>query len=222
MTKTEQSEIREYFKKNSRRLVNIYKKDTPETKDLFGVERLILALLLITRYFSIVHWFRCLFCSTYIGFKRFVDFWSLFKPMTLLLLLFFIDGNADLESGLAMFFLFDLYSALLSSVFLSLFNSKPISTNRNLILLILNFIESTLAYSLIYLNGEYLTSSCKLILDELDAIYFSLATATTVGYGDLVSINRVVPISQMMMSFIFIGVVISVFVSRSIESKIKT
>lgn len=58
--------------------------------------------------------------------------------------------------------------------------------NRSLILLFFNFIEVIASFGVIYAAGNYLNHP---IANPIDALYFSLITGATIGYGDFYPIN---------------------------------
>ncbi len=59
--------------------------------------------------------------------------------------------------------------------------------NRSLILLFFNFVEVIGSYGVIYAAGNYLNEPIKNIAE---ALYFSLITGATVGYGDVYPISQ--------------------------------
>jgi hypothetical protein len=111
--------------------------------------------------------------------------------------------------------------ALLGGVFLRDVWSEPFSYQRNLILMLVNYVEICLCFAAIYTFKEHRINnagrSLFVISDSLvgadkkltssQAIYFSFVTAATIGYGDISpkdeSIQHVI-ILQIMLSLSFI------------------
>jgi hypothetical protein len=58
--------------------------------------------------------------------------------------------------------------------------------NRSLILLFFNFTEVIASFGVIYAAGNYLNHP---VSNLTDALYFSLITGGTIGYGDFYPIN---------------------------------
>ncbi len=91
----------------------------------------------------------------------------------------------------------------------------PISPQRTLLLSILSYGELTIAFSIFYLFTDSLswkTSSAG------QAIYFSAATATTLGIGDIRPadvIGRDLVIAQLAVFAVFVLLFLSTFVSRA-------
>ena len=69
---------------------------------------------------------------------------------------------------------------LLGLVFLSDIYIQPISYKRSIILLFINYVETTLGFATIYFGFGLI----KNIRNGINAVYYSLVTSTTLGYGD--------------------------------------
>ena len=59
--------------------------------------------------------------------------------------------------------------------------SKPRSYRRSMLLLFFNYLEIVFAYAVLYTCGNYLN---KPFYHWFDAIYFSIITSSSIGYGD--------------------------------------
>lgn len=59
--------------------------------------------------------------------------------------------------------------------------SKPRSYRRSMLLLFFNYLEIVFAYAVLYTCGNYLN---KPFQHWFDAIYFSIITSSSIGYGD--------------------------------------
>ena len=96
------------------------------------------------------------------------------------------------------------------------YNNPTYSYKRNLILVIINYIEITLGFAVIYLHGfaEFDITKLK---TPIDAIYFSFISTTTVGYGDIHPISncsKIACATQSLISFLFVVFFISKFLSN--------
>ncbi|TDD73938.1 potassium channel family protein [Flavobacterium caseinilyticum] len=66
--------------------------------------------------------------------------------------------------------------------------SKPRSYRRSMLLLLFNYLEIAFGYAVFYSVGSYLN---KPFFHWFDAVYFSIMTSSTVGYGDYYPITTV-------------------------------
>ena len=95
------------------------------------------------------------------------------------------------------------------------YNNLKYSYKRNLILVIINYIEITLGFAVIYLHG--FTKGVTELNTPIDAIYFSFISTTTVGYGDMYPItnwSKIICATQSLISFLFVVFLISKFLSN--------
>ncbi len=91
----------------------------------------------------------------------------------------------------------------------------PISFSRSMIFLMFNYIQVVFCFAIVYLKWDLINAS----LTPLSALYYSLATMTTVGYGEYYpqpGAGQVVVIIQMINLAFFVMVFINYF-SRSIK-----
>lgn len=108
---------------------------------------------------------------------------------------------------------------LLSLVFLSGIYTSPISYKRSLITLFVNYIEVSMTFAVIYAYLWQIEQSSS--LSYIRAVYFSIITATTIGFGDIVpntSVEQFVVIIQSLISLIFVGMFFSYFLSHINET----
>jgi len=97
------------------------------------------------------------------------------------------------------------------------------SRNRSLMLLFINYIEMIIGFACLYLSTHAIGLTDNIgtfINDPLDAIYFSLVTITTLGYGEYIPINDVGKILisiETLAGITFLVVVVATFVGWSQE-----
>jgi hypothetical protein len=78
------------------------------------------------------------------------------------------------------------FSAYISKIFLPEHDHGKMA-NRSIILLFFNFAEVIASFGVIYSAGDYLNQPFQ---SWVDALYFSLITGVTIGYGDFYPINQ--------------------------------
>lgn len=69
---------------------------------------------------------------------------------------------------------------------------------RNIILLLINYIELIIIFSLIFFINKDVFFKYDAVAQKVDAIYFSIITITTIGYGDITPIH---PIGKIAVAF---------------------
>ena len=98
-------------------------------------------------------------------------------------------------------------------------SGMPVSINRSLILLLLNFLEIALCFSLLYLSsrsiGQETPFGVRFLMCPQQSFYFSIITITTLGYGDLrpmTDCGRILTIFEVMIGLYFVVLIFSHFV----------
>jgi hypothetical protein len=203
------------YRKQCETIRRLWQRDKEE---LFGIERWVLLglavglLLLPAMLVRLVGgWFG------YRGRKLAIDAWAVGKPTALLALLLLRLSWSPWVAVAALIALADLYAYLLGLVFLRRYYTSPASYGRSVLLLGVNFVEATLAFAILYLNTGALSQASAAVHSWHQAVYFSVITAATVGYGDIVpctSIGRLLVVVQVLTSLLFVAVVLSTFVSN--------
>lgn len=105
------------------------------------------------------------------------------------------------------------------------------SLNRSLVLLFINYLEIIIGFAALYLVTESVGYKVGVPLSSrLDALYFSVITITTLGYGDIKPIAEVgkwLSLSEILMGFILVVLVVGSFLTglqgiRNIRRKLKS
>ena len=102
---------------------------------------------------------------------------------------------------------------LLSLIFLFDIEDASLSYRRGILLLLLNYLEVVLDFSVIYIGFSLLSQT----LSPLSALYFSLVASTTVGFGDIhaqAGLGQAVVIAQLLICVCFIVLFINHFSQR--------
>lgn len=182
-----------------------------------GVHKWFSAFLYGIKFFFPVFWIRKLiddyelrntFLETYIVLKLFILIW----------LIYFKIDNAW-AVFVAIYCLADLVQYFLGLVFLSHIFTKIPTIYKNFAHLGLNLLEITLAFCVLYFNFHAIGTWGVPTSSIVDIFYFSLVTFATVGYGDILPLNQVgkiLVVLQIIVSFIFISIICSSFVSQLI------
>lgn len=203
----------------------IYRKivfeNTPESA--FGLEWLIRVILIyIPWWLFIGNWIKALTDDYHIFVRRsLIDSYVVLK----VILSWWLVSNHYAElwyvvTILAWFAIETVY-ALLSGIFLRDIWSEPFSYQRNLTLMLFNYVEICLCFAAIYTFKEHcnngLNPSLFVISNSLastdkhltsfQSIYFSFITAATIGYGDISPKSediQTIVMLQTMVSLVFI------------------
>ena len=103
-------------------------------------------------------------------------------------------------------------------IFASDLFSKPRSYKRSMLLLFLNYLEIVFAFAVLYSCGNYLN---KPFNDWFDAVYFSIITSSSIGYGDFYPVTTFgkVLVSAQALLFLFFVVLFLNFFSTKIKAK---
>ncbi len=112
---------------------------------------------------------------------------------------------------LATISLVDLFSNIIAIVLLRNFWHAPLSLNRTLISLGLNFVEFTAWFAGLYLHFDALRFGTTPVVDSFSAFYFSVITSATIGFGDIIPTvaGRKLVVAEAFCSFIFLAVVVT-------------
>ena len=102
-------------------------------------------------------------------------------------------------------------------IFASDLFSQPRSYKRSMLLLFFNYLESVLAFAVFYRTGNYLNATLN---HWFDAVYYSLVTSSTIGYGEYYPITMEGKIFTILQVFLFLFFVI--LFMNFFSSKIKT
>lgn len=103
-------------------------------------------------------------------------------------------------------------------IFASDLFSRPRSYKRSMLLLFFNYLEIVFAYAAIYASGNYLNEPFTY---WFDAVYFSIITSSSIGYGDFYPITTFgrFLVSTQALLFLFFVVLFLNFFSAKIKSK---
>jgi len=187
-------------------------------RHLYGVERwtlFALACLLMLMPAMIVKWFFARFGLH--ARKVAIEGYAVSKPMLLLTLLASGHANSRWAFAVAALSLIDLYSFLFGIILLREFWSRPFSYSRSLIMLAFNFLEFNAAFAVFYTYLRCLTAQGIPVQGWSNVFYFSVATSSTVGFGDITPLpgaGRLLATVQILASMGMMALLVANFVGK--------
>lgn len=147
-----------------------------------------------------------------------LDFYILLKVSFPLLILIYQWQNSPFVIWIMIYVLLETVLYIPTLIFASDLFSKPRSYKRSMLLLFLNYLEIVFAFGALYSCDSYLN---KPLTNWFDAVYFSIITSSSIGYGDYYPVT---PIGKMLVSiqallFLFFVVLFLNFFSTKIKAK---
>ncbi len=102
-------------------------------------------------------------------------------------------------------------------IFASDLFSRPRSYRRSMLLLFFNYLEIVFAYAVFYSCGNYLN---KPFQNWFDAIYFSIITSSSIGYGDFYPVETIGKflVSTQALLFLFFIILFLNFFSTKVKA----
>jgi len=158
----------------------------------------------------------------YMSRKFSIEIYAILKPIFLYFVLFSGRANNKWWVLLTLWLFADLYLYLFGLVFLRRFYTVPASYGRSLLLLGINFCEAALAFAIFYTFSHSLFSNGHVVYAPIDMLYFSLVTASTVGFGDITVSSdtaKWLVIGQILSSLGFISLFVASFVAGFNDSE---
>ncbi|MDF3076834.1 MAG: potassium channel protein [Sphingobacteriaceae bacterium] len=182
--------------------------------DDFGLERLFRLFLIMSKFLFPTLYMEHFFGKiSFTAKKAWIEVYVLFKTF----FPFFVLING--LSARTVFLFLTVY--LLIETFIVIFNRIFVSEHyegegykRSLLLLFFNFVEVVLSFAVIYSTGMYLNKPPN---DYIDALYFSMMTEATVGYGDIHPVNstgKLLVMGQALTSIAFLVLFFNFFNSK--------
>jgi hypothetical protein len=147
-----------------------------------------------------------------------LDFYVLLKVTFPLLILIYQWQHNNFIIGIMLYVLLETVLYIPTLIFASDMFSKPRSYKRSMLLLFLNYMEIILAFGVLYSCDNYFN---KPFGNWFDAVYFSIVTSSSIGYGDYYPITTIgkVLVSVQALLFLFFVVLFLNFFSTKIKAK---
>lgn len=212
------------YKVQAKSIRKLWRHEDP-VSHIFGIEWLwmmMLAIIVLVLPITAIRW-----TAGQLGLKNrylAVEAYAVAKPLLLISLLV-LYSPSKLSIIAACFFLFDLYTYLMGLLFLRNLYRPPVSYGRSILLLGINYIESTVSFAILYISLGGIVRGKEALVGVIDAVYFSIITSATVGYGDITPVGnlaKIVVVVQVCSSFIFVTTVLSSFMTNLMSSRERT
>lgn len=147
-----------------------------------------------------------------------LDLYVLIKVTFPLLLIVYDWHQFHFLIWILIYFLLETILYIPTLIFASDLFSRPRSYKRSMLLLFFNYLEIVLAYAVLYSCGNNLN---KPFLHWSDAVYFSIITSSSIGYGDFYPVTTYGKflVSTQALLFLFFVVLFLNFFSTQIKSK---
>lgn len=172
-------------------ILSIWKGRFPETAErqpLSILERIAMTILLLLRSFSLAN-IRHLF-QRYTVRSEVSEFYVVAWVIILFVLLWYPTTCLPLLYGLVAYRLIDSLNYRLCIVFVDRYSPEwgLRSVNRSLILIALNYLETVLAFAILYMHTQSISTtvpSLRFISSSGESFHFSLMTILTLSFGEL-------------------------------------
>ncbi len=143
-----------------------------------------------------------------------VEFFVLIK--TMLPLFFILSGLYVYKATivLSVYLLIETILYVASLIFVADMFVKPRSYRRNVLMLFLNYLEISFCFAVIYAGLGLLGNQ---VSSNVDYLYFSIVTSTTIGFGDIHPVNdlgKIFVCTQAVMVVAFIVLFLNFFGSK--------
>jgi len=147
-----------------------------------------------------------------------LDFYILAKVALPILILFYQWPQTTWLIWILVYLLLETILYIPTLIFASDLFAKPRSYKRSMLLLFFNYLEIVMAYAVLYSAGNHLN---KAFHHWFDAVYFSIITSSSIGYGDYypITIWGKFLVSTQALLFLFFVVLFLNFFSTKIKTK---
>lgn len=147
-----------------------------------------------------------------------LDFYVLLKVTFPLLILIYQWQSYPFVIWIMVYVLLETVLYIPTLIFASDLFSKPRSYKRSMLLLFLNYIEIIFAFGVLYSCGNFLN---KPLNNWFDAVYFSIITSSSIGYGDYYPATTIgkILVSVQAILFLFFVILFLNFFSTKIKAK---
>jgi len=202
---------------------------SPFLRKVYEAEKLLLTLLILRRFVSLSQLLNKLFSKKEAWGYSFTELAVIAWLLILAVLLrWSLIGSGCFATIIMLYLLLGSINYPLCIIFIDRYSLKwkPQSFNRLIMLLFVNYLQIIVAFAYLYLNtATVVISKCgNAIARPLDALYFSLVTITTLGYGDMQPLDawaKCLVILEVVVGLVFFGLVIATIINLSLQGRQK-
>ena len=202
-----------------KRILNIKSIWNNEHQDDNGIEKIVRLFLAASQLLFPGIYLKYLAAKKGIEYQNLaLDFYVLFKVCFPLMILANHWQTNHYVIWIMVYLLLETVLYIPTLIFASDLFSRPRSYKRSMLLLFLNYVEVVFSFAALYSCGNYLN---KPLESGFDAIYFSIITSSSIGYGDfhpVTSFGKIL-VSLQALLFLFFVVLFLNFFSTKIKSK---
>lgn len=177
-----------------------------------GLERLIRLFLIFVQFIFPGIYIRHAFGRYGLTYRNLaIELYIIFKVSLPLLVFYNQMTHSPVFLFLAIYFLLETLLYIAALVFVADMFSHTRSSNRAILLLLLNYVEITFNFGLIYSGLDLLNSKARTGIDHL---YYSFVTSASLGYGDIHPVTnpgKILVCCQTFIFLIFVGLFINFF-----------
>lgn len=182
--------------------------------DDFGIERVFRLFLISAKLlFPGIYIQRLLSGGRYILRKLIGEIYVIAKTILPFLILYYGLAQNPFIQVLNVYLLSETMIYILNKIYVSEHETET-AHKRSLLLLFLNYMEIVLAFAVIYSSGQHLNIPLQ---SYLDAIYFSLVSSATIGFGEFYPVTdfgKIILICQALTSLSFLVLFFNFFGSK--------
>ncbi|MFC5684636.1 potassium channel family protein [Flavobacterium sp. MAHUQ-51] len=147
-----------------------------------------------------------------------MDFYILTKVAMPLLIISNHWQQFPVVLGMMIYVMLETVLYIPTLIFASDLFARPRSYKRSMLLLFFNYLEIVFGFAVLYSTGNYLNHP---INHWFDAVYFSMVTSSTIGFGDLYPVQtfgKALVMTQSLLVLMFVVLFLN-FYSTKIDSK---
>ena len=147
-----------------------------------------------------------------------MDFYILLKVAMPLLIISNHWQQSPVVLGMMIYVMLETVLYIPTLIFASDLFARPRSYKRSMLLLFFNYLEIVFGFAVLYSTGNYLNQP---INHWFDAVYFSMVTSSTIGFGHLYPVQtfgKALVMTQSLLVLMFVVLFLN-FYSTKIDSK---
>jgi hypothetical protein len=151
--------------------------------------------------------------------NRNVDIYAV-SALLILFLILFLKPNSIFFQLATLYLMVEMLTATLAISVVDTYGSHVgiRSPLRSILLLAIGYLEIIVGFAILYLyNNTIAFSKCDNIVEQpIEALYFSLVTIATLGYGDIYPINqlgRILVILETLTGLVIVAYALSIFIT---------